>query len=149
MDVRHVVNTLRGLTSKDYNITTVDDQGSDIVINCPYHKGGNERTGSFSILTEDKVTVKGVIPAGTGHCFACGTTKMLPQLVADVTSVGDYDKSKEWLEREFNYAEGERQLPITMLLQPKDNDHREVDVTYQQYRVQYHEFFERRRITPQ
>lgn len=147
MNIKEVIYQLQGMKLNNYQITTVDDNGSDLVINCPYHKGGHERTGSFSILVEDKITARGTIPAGTGHCFACGATKMLPQLVSDITGQGTYEQSREWLEREFNYSEDERVVPIQFLLKKEEDPTPGESVEYKHFLVENHEFFERRHIT--
>ncbi len=45
-------------------------------VRCPYHKGGQERNPSMSILLEDR----GTMTAGTCHCFACGKVVQLEEL---------------------------------------------------------------------
>jgi 5S rRNA maturation endonuclease (ribonuclease M5) len=43
-------------------------KGSDFLIRCPDHAGGNERTPSFVINGDDSKRFK----LGAGHCFSCG-----------------------------------------------------------------------------
>lgn len=153
MEVRGLIGYLQSVELNNYQITTVDDIGGDLVINCPYHKGGTERTGSFSILLEDKTTAAGVLPAGTGHCFACGATKSLPQFVSDVTGDHNIEQTEEWLKREFNYSSSERMVPLMSLL-PKLEELPTVkeSLEYESYRIPkgyQHPFFEGRGITPE
>ena len=49
-------------------------------IRCPYHKNGQERRPSMSILTEDR----GNAPRGLCHCFTCGKKVMINQLLSDL-----------------------------------------------------------------
>ena len=51
--------------------------GGYIRIRCPYHKDGNERRASMSILTEDRNNA----PRGLCHCFACGKKVMINDLL--------------------------------------------------------------------
>ena len=44
------------------------DSGDDIMVQCPYHKGGQERRPSAGIRKSD----------GMFHCLACGETHSLP-----------------------------------------------------------------------
>ena len=50
----------------------IQDSGSNLMIQCPYHGNGQERKPSAGILKED----------GTFHCFACGEVHTLPEVVS-------------------------------------------------------------------
>lgn len=145
MNVKNIIDTLATMELSDgYKITTKEDIGPDIVINCPYHKQGRERTGSFSILKEDKMTSGGVVQAGTGHCFACGVSKSLPQLVADLTGDKSIEQSEVWLRDNFNYVKNSKPPIINLLPEQKEVNK---NIPYKHYKVDYHPFFEKRRIT--
>lgn len=49
-------------------------------VRCPYHKGGQEKRPSMSILLEPR----GEMTAGTCHCFACGKVVMINELLEKV-----------------------------------------------------------------
>lgn len=49
-------------------------------VRCPYHKNGQERRPSMSILLEQK----GNAPMGLCHCFTCGKAVMFPELMHDL-----------------------------------------------------------------
>ena len=46
-------------------------------VRCPFHKNGHEKRPSMSILLVDK----GNAPAGLCHCFTCGKSMMLDELL--------------------------------------------------------------------
>ena len=48
------------------------DSGNDIMIQCPYHGNGQERKPSAGIRKSD----------GQFHCFACGETHSLPEVIS-------------------------------------------------------------------
>jgi len=50
----------------------------NIQFNCPIHAGGQERKPSCGISTVNKEEV----PAGTVHCFTCGYTATLEQMIS-------------------------------------------------------------------
>lgn len=48
------------------------DSGDDVMVCCPYHKGGQERRPSAGIRKSD----------GMFHCLACGETHSLPEVIS-------------------------------------------------------------------
>lgn len=58
-----------------------------IQFNCPIHKDGQERKPSCGITTNKIITRVGnsekITPAGTVHCFQCGYTASLPEMISD------------------------------------------------------------------
>lgn len=68
--------------------------GNNAMIKCPIHKHGQERKPSCGVLVND---VNGT-PSGTVHCFTCGYTASLPELISYL--LGDKDTSQtgeKWL----------------------------------------------------
>ena len=69
------------------------DSGNDIMVSCPYHKGGQERKPSMGIRKSD----------GMCHCFACNTTVPLQNLIShcfgDESKVGAFGWN--WLLKNF------------------------------------------------
>ena len=53
-------------------LTKYKDSGNDIMVQCPYHGMGQERKPSAGIRKTD----------GTFHCFACGETHTLPEVIS-------------------------------------------------------------------
>lgn len=76
------------------------DAGTDIQVCCPYHKGGQERRPSAGIRKSD----------GLFHCFACGETHSLQEVVSYCFGHDDNGVfGWSWLMKNFATAErGER-----------------------------------------
>ena len=74
-------------------LQTVNDTPDNVMVACPYHKGGQERRPSMGIKKTD----------GTCHCFACGTVVGLPQLIShcfgDDSEIGS--TGWQWLLKNF------------------------------------------------
>lgn len=70
-----------------------NDDGYNVKITCPCHKGGQERHPScavYSNMLDEHVCY------GTVHCFTCGYTATLPQLVGDCFGE-DVSYGEKWL----------------------------------------------------
>ena len=74
-------------------LQVVRDSGDDIMVACPYHKDGQERKPSMGIRKTD----------GLCHCFACGTTVPLQNLIShcfgDHSEIGSFGWN--WLLKNF------------------------------------------------
>ena len=57
--------------------------GNNLMIHCPFHKGGQERRPSCGVKLkgDDKV------PAGYVHCFTCGYSAPFTQMISKVFGV--------------------------------------------------------------
>lgn len=146
MDVLAVLKDLQVRDTGNYQITTIEQLGDNVAINCPYHKDGTERTASFSILTRDKMSRNGMVDAGVGHCFACGASRSLPHLVKDILNQTTVEEGTEWLKTNHGISIS-AQKQVRLLVPPT----KEVtsNIPYEQYKVEGHEFFDRRGITKQ
>ena len=72
--------------------------GNNLMIHCPFHKGGQERRPSCGIKLEgdDKA------PTGYVHCFTCGYSAPFTQMISNVFGVKDYGKfGEKWLLKNF------------------------------------------------
>ena len=81
---------------------------SNILITCPCHKDGFERRPSCRILADTDCDLE----AGYAHCFSCGYSGPLAQVIGDLF---DADKSfgEEWLVEHYGnvFVEEEEYLP--------------------------------------
>lgn len=70
--------------------------GSNIQTNCPFHKQGQEKKPSFGVNGEkDKC-----------HCFACGWSGSIEEMVSELFGYNDAGKfGKNWLVKRFNSVE--------------------------------------------
>lgn len=67
-------------------------------IYCPVHSAGGESHPSCGVLLHDKYSNGEMTPAGLCHCFACGMSKMLPEVVGIALGhKGINQDGKEWL----------------------------------------------------
>lgn len=67
------------------------DSGDDVMVCCPYHKEGKERNPSAGIRKTD----------GLFHCFACGETHSLPEVVSHCFGHSDPMFGYRWLIQNF------------------------------------------------
>lgn len=72
------------------------NNGENIQTNCPFHKNGQERKPSFGVNGEiDKC-----------HCFACGWSGTIEEMVSELYGYQDEGKfGKRWLIKRFNTVE--------------------------------------------
>ena len=84
------------------NKTTVTP--SDIMVQCPYHKGGQERKPSAGIRKSD----------GLFHCLACGETHSLPEMIANCFGYSDPMVGWSWLQKHFISVSASERKPLDL-----------------------------------
>lgn len=87
----------------------MNNTGSDLMITCPFHKGGKESKPSCGVLLKEKSFRGKTYEAGTVHCYTCGYTADLPQFVADVLGLENSLAGYKWLVGKYNYSTQERE----------------------------------------
>lgn len=80
------------------------DSGADIMVQCPYHKNGQERKPSAGIRKSD-----GVI-----HCLACGETHSLPEMISYCFNSSDVMFGYKWLSKNFANIEASNRDNIVL-----------------------------------
>ena len=85
----------------------IKDVGDDIMVTCPYHGNGQERRPSAGIRKED----------GVFHCFACGETHSLQEVIS--YCFGNYDdvlgkEGWKWLVKNFAITQVEQRNDIVI-----------------------------------
>lgn len=71
---------------------------NDIQFNCPIHNGGQERKPSCGITT----VRKGTMEAGMVHCFSCGYTATIEEMISNVFGYNDFGRfGTNWLIKNF------------------------------------------------
>lgn len=92
------------------------DSGEDVMVCCPYHKQGQERRPSAGIRKSD----------GLFHCFACGETHSLPEMISHCFGYNDPfgKEGYKWLTKNFLAIEVENRPKIELNLSrtPKQDD---------------------------
>lgn len=123
-------------------LSTIKRTQSDIMIPCPYHKGGMEKRPSMGISKE----------SGVAHCFTCNTVSSLPELIS--YCLGDHSigatSGWRWLMRNYGSVHIESRKDIKLDF---DRDKKvKQDLTYvseeelDKYRF-YHPYWTKRGIT--
>lgn len=118
----------------------------NIQFNCPIHAGGQERKPSCGILTVNKEEA----PAGTVHCFTCGYTATLEQMISHCFGKDDDGTfGREWLIKNFLTISIENRKDIILDLQRGNNKITNNYITEEEldsYRY-YHPYMYKRRLT--
>lgn len=83
---------------KDQNNT-----GSDVMVTCPFHKGGHERKPSCGVSLREKITPDRTYEAGTVHCYTCGYTADFPTFLKDLLGLDSAMDGFKWLVGRYNY----------------------------------------------
>jgi DNA primase len=95
VDLNEILNELRSqLHKKGINLLKdIREVPDNVMVTCPYHKGGQERKPSAGIKKAD----------GTFHCFTCGETHTLPEMISHCFGHNDMIGSFgwEWLLKNF------------------------------------------------
>lgn len=97
-DMQDVLNVLKSelLVKGIERFSTFRPNNRNIQTNCPFHKGGQERKPSFGINIDD----------GRCHCFTCGWSGSISEMISELFGRNDFGKFGEsWLEKRFNSVE--------------------------------------------
>lgn len=118
------------------------DSGKDVMTQCPYHKDGQERNPSMGIRKED----------GMCHCFSCGETHPLTELIGNCFGRTDpfNEFGKRWLRDNFGtgYIE-DRKLDLNLSREPGTKEDCQEFVSEEEldsYRY-YHPYMRKRGLT--
>lgn len=84
------------------NKTTVTP--TDVMVTCPYHKGGQEKRPSAGIRKSD----------GLFHCLACGETHSLPEMIANCFGYSDAMVGWTWLRDHFISVAQDKRKPLEL-----------------------------------
>ncbi len=112
---------------------------NDIMVSCPFHKEGQERKASCGLRKED----------GYMHCFTCGESLSLVQMISRCFGVNDLGQyGLTWLKNNFLgdiLQERNINLDVSRKLQNKVNTFVS-EKELEQYRY-YHPYMYKRRLT--
>lgn len=125
----------------------IKDVGDDVMVSCPYHNGGQERRPSAGIRKED----------GVFHCFACGETHSLQEVISYCFGYTDDIVGKEgwkWLLKNFAITQVESRDDIFIDYDRKNAVMSDLkrskayvnDDILDKYRY-YHEYMYKRKLT--
>lgn len=140
-DISDVIKELREQLAKQgvSLFAKTFDSGADLMVCCPYHKEGQERKPSMGIRKED----------GMCHCFACGETASLPEMIGYCFD-GNALTGKKWLLDNFVITQVEnRKLDLNLSREPQISEYEQLFVPEEEldsYRY-YHPYMRKRGLT--
>lgn len=124
---------------------------SDIQFNCPIHANGQERKPSCGITTVEKRSGNKVTPAGTVHCFTCGYTASLEEMISNCFGYDDMGAfGTQWLIKNFLTVSIENRKDIQLDMArgkielPENNYITEEELDRYRY---YHPYMYKRKLT--
>lgn len=101
-----------------YRFATFRTITNHIQFNCPMHKNGQERTPSCGITTAQIKYPDGrVVEPGTVHCFTCGYTAPLTEMISNLFGYNDFGVfGSTWLAKNFVTLSVEKRPEIVLNL---------------------------------
>lgn len=118
-EIEDIINKLK--TQVDY-FEKMKSSGDNLMVQCPYHSGGKEKRPSAGFRKSD----------GIFHCFACGETHTLPEVIS--YCLGYDDKGLHgwtWLLKNFISIEKEERQDVRLDLEcDSNNGIDDIDVTH-------------------
>ena len=138
---KYILERLRAETGKNL-FKKIRVAGDNVVTNCPKHKDGQERKPSFSVFAK---TDDAEVEFGKCHCFTCGYTASLPQMVADCFEA-DLSFGNKWLVQHYGdtFIEQKEYLPAIDLTKKEEKCLPESIL--EQYEF-YHPYMWKRKLT--
>lgn len=120
-----------------------DEYQDNVAITCPKHKGGYEQNPSCQVYTrKDNDTVE----YGKCHCFTCGFTATLPQLISFCFKE-DGDFGEEWLFERFGTSFSEDYLYLPEIKLPTKNKKKSLSEATLGSLQFYHPYMWQRKLT--
>lgn len=107
VDMIDILNELKSqLALNGVNLfAEIKESGNNVMTCCPYHKGGQEKKPSAGFLKSD----------GTFHCFTCGETHTLPEVISHCFGKDDYGVfGWNWLLKNFLTVEVEERKDVEL-----------------------------------
>lgn len=122
----------------------IHDKGNNLMVTCPFHKGGQERRASCSVLnTEDDPKV----PRGWHHCFTCGMSLPLEAVIGKCFGK-DVQFGKEWLKDHYGNIWVEKKVVLPEItLNNKKKNHNYLDGSILDNYDYYHDYMWERKLS--
>lgn len=102
-----------------YRFGTMRQITNHIQVSCPMHKDGQEKKPSCGITTAQiKYSDGRIVKPGTVHCFACGYTANLNEMISALFGKDDNGRfGNEWLAKNFVTLTTEKREPLQLDLE--------------------------------
>ena len=95
-----IINILKQARSEANNgklKEIIDKHNGNLLITCPCHKGGKESRPSCTVAISTETDLE----PGFAHCFTCGYSAPLTQVITDVFNEDDISFGEEWIKERF------------------------------------------------
>jgi DNA primase len=127
-------------------LSKIKPSGDNIMVCCPFHNYGQERRPSCGVTT----IRKNGKPSGFFHCFSCGATATLDQVVSHCFGYEDGGRfGEQWLLENFisfeTYERPKLELNLSREIKPKEINYVS-EQELEQYRY-YHPYMFQRKLT--
>jgi hypothetical protein len=122
-----------------YLFKAMKDTGDNIMVTCPMHKDGRESKPSCGVHKE----------TGVVHCFTCGYSVQLSEMISNVFGYDDFGVfGKSWLRKNFSEiaVEERKDIAIDFSREKPSQQIEMTDEEYDKYRV-YHPYMYKRGLT--
>ena len=120
--------------------------GNNIQFTCPIHNNGMEKNPSCGITINDTNRVK----AGTVHCFACGYTATLEEMISHCFGYDDGGNfGRRWLSKNFVTVSVNHRKSINLSLS-RDKQEKHIEYVSEEELASYryvHEYMYKRKLT--
>lgn len=116
--------------------------GKNIMVTCPFHKGGMETTPSMGIASEEVEDVE----TGYVHCFGCGYTGSFSQLIEDVLDAGE-GSGDVWLNTRFTPVFVKKKLLPTFEKRERVENYKFLNPSFLDTYDKYHPYLAQRGIS--
>jgi DNA primase len=131
---------------------TINKTTHHLQFNCPFHNNGQELKPSCGITTVDIKQGDKLVKAGTVHCFACGVTSDLTEMISYCFGYNDNGVfGIEWLRKNFLTVEYEDRPELKLNLS-RDSNKEKPEIEYvseeelDKYRY-FHPYMYQRKLT--
>lgn len=109
---------------------TIRRTQNHIQVNCPFHKDGQESKPSCGITTNDIKQGDKIVKAGTVHCFACGYTGSIEEMISKLFGREDFGAfGIEWLKKNFLTVTYEKRDSFTLDIS-RDRHKKQEEIKY-------------------
>lgn len=140
LNLLDIINELKNQLSTQsiFLFNKIKELPSDIMVSCPFHKDGQERKASCGLRKED----------GYMHCFTCGQSLSLTQMISRCFGVDDLGQyGLNWLKNNFlGDVLQERNIDLDISRKYKNKHNNFIsDKELEQYRY-YHPYMYKRRL---
>ena len=114
VSLQEILNELRDQLSANgvQRFSKMFDSGDNIMVQCPYHKDGQERKPSAGIRKSD----------GVLHCLMCDKVADIDEVVANCFGYNDPAWGYRWLIQNFNTVEVEERKDIELDIGRREKD---------------------------